>query len=87
MSISECEKLPRHDPCLVEAVEEFIFLANYGMDVNEYPYREHKSVEILSCSILSVVEFKGNKYFIDEYDGAEELMTPEIMEKRYISIE
>ena len=51
------DKLPRHDPLLVEVVEEL------GEDAGE---------------TLVVAEIGGNKYYITEHDGLEDLHTPEM---------
>ena len=49
----------RHDPALVQVVEEL------GEEANG------------DCACLSVEEIPGNRYYITEYDGIEEIHCPE----------
>ena len=56
----DLSEIPRHDPALVQTVEEL------GKDANG----------INAC--LLVKEIPGNKYLIDEYDGAEDVLFPEM---------
>ena len=53
-------ELPRHDPALVQAVEEL------GQDANG------------RNACLLVQEIPGNRYLIEEYDGAETIFFPEM---------
>ena len=53
------EDIPRHDPALVQTVEEL------GEDANG------------RNACLTVEEIPGNRYYITEYDGIEEIHCPE----------
>lgn len=59
----------RHDPILVQVVEELGIYANGD------------------CADLKIYETESNLYRIDEYDGLETVITPEMDSYSYIKIE
>lgn len=55
--------IPRHDPHLVQAFEEYI---------------ENQRENDLPCETdIDIYEIKGNKYIIRDYDGIEQVWEPE----------
>ena len=67
-SLNTCSNIPRHDPFLVQVVEEMG--KNADRDV----------------SALVVLDIDEDKYYIEEYDGKEYIITPKRMEQQWVHI-
>lgn len=64
-------------------VNHYSFSSHLDTDIDRHNEDLLEIVEILGedanglCAKLTIVEFEGNTYRIDEYDGYESLVTPE----------
>ncbi len=71
--------LSRHDPILVQVVEELGYKAMDGHD-EDSGYRHDDDSPVMQRDEFEVVVVKGSRYQIRTYDGLEWLETPETLD-------
>lgn len=72
-------ELSRHDPILVQVVEELGYKAIDGHD-EPSGYLNEDNTQELRADEFQIVEVEGPRYKIREYDGLEWVETPETMD-------
>lgn len=72
-------ELVRHDPILVQVVEELGYKAMDGHD-EESGYLNDDDTPIMQRDTFEIAVVEGPRYKIREYDGAEWLETPESLD-------